>query len=321
MTKIAHNQPSQGPIAQKVLSGFRKTQGKKVVDLLQFKEAQLNAERLDKTVISKKQMADYDPVHAIYISGQNRMSVFAEQLSDLPHLSKLANSLADAQDEYQPSYPPMSPITNSYFSCWDLFDLTTGIKKETFGTITIELCRVMGVDAHTLTVFQLLQDSRMGFYVHEGVTGKLIALREIMTGKRTMAFSGSGYMGERGQIWYTRVVPEPFPELGYGYGVVFTTPYVMLEMSENGGIHYTTEKKWVDFFERNLPKTNIKDPIAAYNSLMKYGLSRQQMHYPRPGMHYWNEFIFEGYVNHQSDMILLAGYPDIASSRPHSGLR
>ena len=41
---------------------------------------------------------------------------------------------------------------------------------------------------------------------------------------------------------------------------------------------------------------------------MKFGLNR----------HYWNEYIFEGYANHQDDMILLAGFPDIPLSRPHS---
>ena len=41
---------------------------------------------------------------------------------------------------------------------------------------------------------------------------------------------------------------------------------------------------------------------------MKYGLSR----------HYWNEFVFEAYVNHQPQAIYLAGLPDIDASRPHS---
>ena len=41
---------------------------------------------------------------------------------------------------------------------------------------------------------------------------------------------------------------------------------------------------------------------------MKYGLERN----------YWNEYIFEAYVNHQHDMILLTGFPDIPLSRPHS---
>lgn len=76
--------------------------------------------------------------------------------------------------------------------------------------------------------------------------------------------------------------------------------------------------KWIAFFERNVQKTGVKDPVAAYEWLMKYGLSRQQMKYRRPGMHYWNEYVFGGYVSHQSDMIILAGYPDIPLSRPHS---
>ncbi len=46
----------------------------------------------------------------------------------------------------------------------------------------------------------------------------------------------------------------------------------------------------------------------AYEQLMKYGLSR----------HYWNEYIFESYVNHVKEAIFLAGIPDIALSRPHS---
>jgi molybdopterin-guanine dinucleotide biosynthesis protein len=39
---------------------------------------------------------------------------------------------------------------------------------------------------------------------------------------------------------------------------------------------------------------------------MKFGLSR----------HYWNEYVFEAYVNYQVDMVLLEGFPDIPLSRP-----
>ena len=41
---------------------------------------------------------------------------------------------------------------------------------------------------------------------------------------------------------------------------------------------------------------------------MKYGPTRS----------YWNEFVFEAYVNHQTEVIYLAGLPDVAESRPHS---
>lgn len=318
MIKIKQSNHGRGPISQKVLSGIRKTQGKKVVDLSQFKEARLNAETLDKTIITEKKMAHLDPVHAVYVYAQNKMSVFVEQLSGLPELSKLTNSLDDAQDEYMPSYPPMSPLTDSYFTCWGFFDLTSGIKRETFGTVTIDLCRTLGVEKSLITIFELMQDSRMGFYVHEGISGKYVSLREIVTGKKMMAISPSGYMGEAGQIWYARIMPEPFPELGFGYAVVFTTPYVIVELVGRNRSRNAPERNWMDFFERNLPKTNVKDAVAAYKFFMKYGLSRQQLAYRRPGMHYWNEYVFEGYVNHKDNMIILAGYPDIPLSRPHS---
>jgi hypothetical protein len=68
------------------------------------------------------------------------------------------------------------------------------------------------------------------------------------------------------------------------------------------------EDRWLSFFARAQEKTKIDDNKRSYAVLMKYGLNR----------HYWNEYILEGYVNYQTEMILLAGFPDIALSRPHS---
>ena len=318
MTKIKQLSQGRGPISQKVLTGIKKAEGRKVVDLSSFKDAKLYAESMSRTTIAEKEMADLDPVHAVYAYAQNKMSIFVEQLSALPQLSKLTNALAEAEEEYMPSYPPMSPLTTSYFTCWGFFDLATGLKRETFGTITIDLCRTLDVDKDLITVFEFMQNSRMGLFIHEGVSGGCIALREVVTGRETKAAVASGYMGEAGQIWYARVLPEPFPELARGYGIVFTTPYVIVEMTGADRTLPSTEKKWMEFFERNLPGINMKEPAAAYEFLLKYGLSRQQANYRHPGMHYWNEYIFEGYVSYRDDMILLAGYPDIALSRPHS---
>ena len=41
---------------------------------------------------------------------------------------------------------------------------------------------------------------------------------------------------------------------------------------------------------------------------MKYGPTRM----------YWNDFVFEAYVNHRTEVIYLAGLPDVSESRPHS---
>jgi hypothetical protein len=102
-------------------------------------------------------------------------------------------------------------------------------------------------------------------------------------------------------------MPDPFPESNYGYSVVFTTPYVLAEMYKDRFIP-ASEEKWLLYFDRSQEKTKIKDNKRSYETLMKYGLNR----------HYWNEYIFEAYVNNKKELIFLAGFPDVPSSRPHS---
>jgi hypothetical protein len=307
MKKANRNIKAAATLSNKVISGLRKTIENKVFDISTLRKAKISAENLEKTILTEKALSQLDPLHGVYAYAQNKLSVFMEQLSGLPALSKLTNAYADAEDEYLPSGPPMSPLTKSYFSCWGLFDLCVGLRKETFCSITMDVCRFLNVDSGLITLFELMQRSRMGFYVHEGVSGKFVNLREIITQEKVRAVVPSGYHGNRDEIWLARILPEPFPELNYGYSVVFITPYVISEM-QNDRFIYTGEDKWEAFFERIRGKTKTDDKKSAYEFLMKYGLNR----------HYWNEYIFEGYVNHREDMILLAGFPDDPLSRPHS---
>jgi len=50
-----------------------------------------------------------------------------------------------------------------------------------------------------------------------------------------------------------------------------------------------------------------KTMANSLENLMKQGLSDN----------YWNETIFQAYVNHKPDVIYLKGLPDFISSRPH----
>lgn len=295
------------PISKKVIAGLRKSAGRKIIDISDLRDAKMLAENFEQTMISEKDLAKYDPLHGVYVYAQNKISILIEQLSELPALSKLADAYAAADVEYMPTGPPASPLTLSYFSCWGFFDLCVGLKKETFATIIIDACRFLNADPGLITLFECMQKSRMGFYVHKDVSGKFVNLREFVTDLETKVIVPSGYLGKPGEIWLARLMPEPFPELNYGYSVVFTTPYVISEM-ENNRFVMASEEKWTSFFERSREETKIEDIKRSYEFLMKYGLNR----------HYWNEYIFEGYVNHRNDMILLAGFPDIPSSRPHS---
>ena len=307
MSKLIIKKTNQGPISKKVIAGLKKTKNQKVIDLSAFEKAKIYAEDLEKTIISQKDMEKYDPLHAVYIYAQNKLSIFVEMLVDLPALTKLTNAYSDAEDLYLPSGPPMSPLTTSYFTCWGLFDLCIGNQKETFGTIIIDLCKFLKVDPGLIHVFECMQESRMGFYVHKGTLDKYVLLEELITKKQIKAIVPSGYLGNYNQIWFARIMAEPFPALNYRYSVVFTTPYVIAEMQGNQ-FFSSTEEKWLKFFERTLEKTGFKNKNQSYETLMKYGLNR----------HYWNEYILEGYVNHTNEMIILAGFPDIPLSRPHS---
>ena len=230
-----------------------------------------------------------------------------EQISALQPLFKIANICEDAQDEYLPDGPPMSPLTKSYFTNWAFFDLCAGIHKETFGSVVIDICRYLKVDTTLIAIFEFMQNSRMGFYIHEGFSGKFVKLKELVTENELNVIFPSGYIGKKGEMMLARVLPEPFPELNYGYSVVFTTPYIISEM-EGDRFGFADTDKWTAFFQRAQQNTKIKDIKRSYQKLMKYGLNRT----------YWNEYIFEGFVNYNEQMILLAGFPDDPTSRPHS---
>ena len=149
-----------------------------------------------------------------------------------------------------------------------------------------ELIRLMG----------LMQHSRMGIYVHESAEGDSVVLREIVTNAVCRAIVPSGYRGRRGELWYVRVLPPP---LSGSEHVVFTTPYVLLKPGE---------REWQAYFRRALPDGTLEERIASYERHMKYG----------PARDYWTEFVFEAYVSHRTEVIFLAGLPDVAESRPHS---
>jgi hypothetical protein len=153
-----------------------------------------------------------------------------------------------------------------------------------------------------------MQESRMGLYLHEGTENKRIILKELITDKKMSCVSPSGYIGTPGEIWFARIFPEPFPELTFGYSVVFTTPYVVGKVEDGYFKNTGNLNNWLAFLDRTLPKTGESDRIRSYENLMKYGLNR----------HYWNEYIFEGYENHTDHVVFLTGIPDLPDSLPHS---
>lgn len=97
-------------------------------------------------------------------------------------ISKLTNTLEQADDIYLPSFPPKSPLTQSCFSCWGFFDLCVGIKKESFGTVILDFLKNLKAESGLIKIIECMQNSRMGIFIHKGHLDRYVILEELVTG-------------------------------------------------------------------------------------------------------------------------------------------
>jgi hypothetical protein len=244
--------------------------------------------------IAKLIREGYDPVHAAYIFVHNIASVFSENVSRFPEMRTYAKEIGDAEEEYMPSGPPMSPLTMSYFSCWALYDHRIGTTTDTLAGCLIEANDTICMNPHQLGALRMMSQSRMGIYENRGMEGNRVRLRELITDQEFVCHSASGYRGKKGELWYVRLLPPLEPELA-NYHVAFTTPYVLIIQSKND---------WIAYLKRSM--VGMKGDTL--HQILKLGL----------GENYWNEFVFQAYHHHQFDAIFLAGIPDLKVTLPHA---
>ncbi len=281
-----------GPFATRVIHALRTAKGAQVVDLNAFRAGAALSAELQATGTKRDGLSDFDPAHALYIYVQNQVSVLTEQLTALPETAKLTDRLTSAEDDYMPSGPPMSPLTTSYFTCWAFFDAAIGERRETLGTCIAAVGNAFGMDPNFLALVEVMQDSCMGVYVHEGFNADgTTNLRDLVRGDRMPCIVPSGWQGAVGELWLARVLPPPVGAADVW--VVFTTPYVL---------RGTTEQDWTAYFDRTLGVK--KGDANETRAVLKYGID-------------WSEYIFAGYAGHVAEAIFLEGLPDVPSSLPH----
>ncbi|WP_247886779.1 plasmid pRiA4b ORF-3 family protein [Azospirillum sp. SYSU D00513] len=284
-------------IARKVATQIRSN----VIDLCEFRAGRELAHEagLDGSRFRELIEQGYDPAFAFYAQGLRLVSLFAEAISAMPEAKGYVKALVKAENEYMPEGPPISPLTASHFNMWAFFDLQFGSSRETIGTCILRVTETVGMPAWIAGIVRPMQDSRMGFYLHMGLDGPLVLLKDIVTQDILRCHSATGYVGERGQLWYTRLLPPPV--LDIGHHVVITTPYVVLD---------GTEQRFLDYIGREVARMAASGgrKAADAETLLKHG----------PTINYWNEYIFQAYSNHRSDAIFLAGVPDLRESLPHA---
>jgi hypothetical protein len=109
-----------GRVSKKLSKMIRSSRKQKEVRLRDYAKGKhlLNDSKNDVKEVKELVENGYDPLHAVYLSAQNLVSVLSELLSDLPLFKDYYEKADYAEDEYLPGGPPMSPHTSSYFTTW-----------------------------------------------------------------------------------------------------------------------------------------------------------------------------------------------------------
>lgn len=292
---------ASGRVAAKVRSKLYAGKNAKVVSLDEIRKAKEHFSTDSPPVKTPGELLEEgrDPLWSLYAGMQNVMSLFAEHVAVFPELKKFYLLHEKTEDFYMPSYPPMSPVTSSYYNTWLLWDARFGLFKETMGDVFLSSTEVLGFNEEYKHAAKILCDSRMGIYVHCGHEGEFFIIRELLTDAEHRCINQSGYSGKEGELWFARMVPSPYDFIDYN--VVLTTPYVLLGSSEND---------WIEFFSRQGIEKNNLGFECLLRRFMKFG----------PSDRYWLEYITLAYSNYLSGAVFLYGIPDIPKSLPHSEL-
>ncbi len=267
-------------------------------DYDELKETELE-NLLQEMIVAPTQLIDegYDPLYAFYMSTESLLGMFTQMLPETSEIDEHFESIDSAEEEYMPSYPPMSPVTQSFFNTWAQYDVRLESENETIATCVLEIADQIGLPVEFQNAIRLLQDTRMGVYEHCGFNGELVSLQELITGDTFQCHNPSGYQGKKGELWLARVSPSI---AGISdHDLIYITPYILRDFSK---------QDWIAYLERSIAESEIDDERDALYDFMKYG------DYPEM----WLDYIMDGYSGFQDDAIFLTGIPDIEESLPHS---
>jgi hypothetical protein len=293
-----------GTTAQQIAKIILSQEHSGLVDLSSYrtrKAAAKDARELDDR-LRELSTTGYDPAHAAFVYAQNFAAYLSEKLSPMPDLRQYVSTVGGAEDDYLPSFPPGSPVTTSYFTTWAFFDVLFGESHETIGTCLLRLARDVPFPDGLVDAINAMQQSRMGFYVHDGFADCFIRLREIDGEDVKLCHVPSGFRGQKGQIWFGRLIP-PMNDL-VTYHVFFTTPYILIQTPETVIAAYLKREI------KRLDGSEAPREMDAREFVLKHG----------PSPTHWLEYIFCAYSNHRHDAVFIAGIPDDRESLPHGRL-
>ena len=244
-----------------------------------------------------------DPQFILYSTVQNQLLMLAAMLEQSGIVDEYQEIFESASDTYMPGFPPMSPVSDSFFYSWALCDLEFGFDRDNIGRIAADMMVEMGMPHEVWDLCGKLLTSRMGIYETINIDGDLIVVRELVTGHELLVDAPTGYLGEEGELRFVRLGPPAIPDVEHF--TELTTPYILEDRSASDWTRYlkSVMPDSVVSYDGS-PSTLIEDRLAA---VFKKDLG------PLP----WMEFLFQGYCGYEDDVIYLTGIPDDPASLPH----
>jgi hypothetical protein len=245
-----------------------------------------------------------DPQFVLYSTLQVQLLMMATMLEQSGIVDEYQEILESALDTYMPGFPPMSPVTDSYFHSWALCDLEFGDDGDNIGRIAAGMMAEMEMPTEVKELCGKLLNSRMGIYETIDIDSDLIVVRELVTGRELLVDVPTGYFGEEGELRFVRLGHPAVHDAEYF--TELTTPYILEGRS---AADWTKYLKSVmpdsDFSDDGSPSTLVEDRLAA---VFKGDLGEMP----------WMEFVFQGYRGYEEDVIYLTGIPSEPASLPHS---
>ena len=239
---------------------------------------------------------EYDPSHKVYIHAQHILSLFAETVGGFKELKAFTQLYERFENEFMPSYPPMSPVTTSFNMYYFLFDLRLGSFRETISTIFYTMTKNWKLGEMLKPALMQCDRSSLRFYEHCGFRDDMIELEDIFTNEKKLVVNPSNYKGEAGEIWLVRLLPNL--DAVYDYKIAVTTPYI---------IRLYGAEDWLQFFARQDIYQDENNGNERYHNFMKFNLDKR----------FWFNYVLDAYVDHTDGCIYLTGLPDIKGTKPH----
>ena len=242
-----------------------------------------------------------DHQFAVYSTVQQNMMAMAVVFENSPMANDYHAAVEAGVEKYMPAFPPMSPITDSYFYLSALFDLKFGKDQDNISQLITQMLTEMGGPVELLTVAQNLVNSRMGIYETLGVDDDRLVVRELVTDRQITVDPPTGFMGHEGQLRFVRLAS---PLHNSGYYTELTTPYILINQ---------TPQDWTAYLNRVMPdKVTMADGSTSAEVEQRLAAVFKDDLGTIP----WHDFVFDGYHHYEPEAIFLSGIPDQPESLP-----